>query len=418
MTWEVRILHLGLGRFHRGHQAAYYQKLADRGDFRWGVCAFSMRSTGARDEMRELKCKYDVVEWSEDGSKTSSVESIRRVGDVSADRELLRSCFESPTTELITLTVTEKGYALTAQGELDFSNPEIMHDLLNPDRPRSTIGILAWGLRLRQRSTAPGLTILSCDNLRDNGGNLKRAVRAFQEKLGWTSEASWCASHVTFPGTMVDRIVPAASAQTPAGQITTESFSQWVIADDFIGHRPPWETVGVEYVSDVRPFEDMKLRLLNAAHSLLAYGGALRGHRFVHEAVTDTELRSRIEQLFSEVVPVLEIPRGFDVTGYTRRLLERFNNSNLPHSLQQIAMDGSQKLPQRILPSIQAARDRGLPTTQLAQVISDWQEYVWQSLHGMWDLKDPLATLLQRLDRTNRANWDLDVQKLSDIHLR
>ncbi len=416
MTWESRILHLGLGRFHRAHQAVYFQRLADLGDHRWGVTAFSMRSPGARDELRQLGMSYRVVEWAGEQIEERRVESIRSCGDATEDRGLWEAAFSDPHTEVVTLTVTEKGYTLDAAGSADFNHPDLVHDLAHPMAPRSAVGIIARGLQLRHAVGAGPLTVLSCDNLRDNGGKLERAVRAFADRAGLTPQIF---AQVKFPNSMVDRIVPAAAAGQHADEIATEEFSQWVVQDDFAGERPPWERVGVEFVADVRPFEDVKLRLLNAAHSLMAYHGLLGGHEFVHQAVRDGAIRRRVITLWAEVTPLLDLPAGHDTAAYCARLLQRFDNPRLPHALAQIAADGSQKLPQRLWPSIEEARRRGLPH---AELLAAWEAWVGFSYHAIvekrWSWRDPLRPRAELIAARDVPTWSAAFRDLLPFEAR
>lgn len=411
--WETRILHLGLGRFHRAHQAVYYQKLAEMGDRRWGVTSFSMRSPEASDQMRAAHYRYPVLELGQGRERLTWIESIRGSGSVNLDRALLQWCFENPTTEIVTLTVTEKGYNRGRGGRYEASG---------------AVGILGDGLAQRRQAKAGKLSVLSCDNLRGNGQRLAGAVEDYLREAGRGADADWVNDNVTFPSTMVDRIVPALSAeQTSAFELAhklndshlvgTEFFSQWVVEDDFAGTRPPWEKVGVLFVPDVRPYEEIKLRLLNASHSLLAYEGLLRGHRYVHEAVKDPALRLALDRLHQrEVIPLLHAPQ-IDLAGYCRDMLSRFENDRLPHSLQQIAMDGTQKLPQRIFSSIHEAWKKGTPMGTLLSVASAWSEYVWRALApgSTVKLEDPLADDLRRLWDPDRARWGQNVLGLDFI---
>lgn len=387
MSWEKRILHLGLGRFHRGHQAVYYQKMKDLGDPRWGVVSMSMRSPEARDQLRKVNLKYPVLELSAKESKTTWVESIREALDFHQDFPRVLEIFQDPQLEMVTLTITEKGYDLDGAGKLDFSKSQIIQDLSHPESPKSAIGLLALGLRLRRLRDRSPLTVISCDNLRDNGKKLQHAVEEYVQKLNWLDDHLWISQKIKFPNTMVDRIVPSLRPEKVASLekdfslsenselIGTETFTQWVIEDTFAQPRPAWEKVGVEFVKEVRPYEEMKLKLLNASHSYLAYAGLNRGYQFVHEAIADKELRQNVLKLYEEVTPTLVIPSGFDLELYKKALVSRFENSQLPHQLKQIAMDGSQKLPQRIFPTIRTSAEKNLSHDVLLEVIREWIKY-------------------------------------------
>jgi mannitol-1-phosphate/altronate dehydrogenase len=279
-AWPIRILHLGLGRFHRAHQAVYYQNLFEQFGEKWGVVSFSMRSSDARDELRRAHNHYPVVQFSKDESLLQWIDVIRASYFMKEDHDQFLKAMASPDLAMVTLTVTEKAYVGTDLYEL-----------------------LYEGLRHRQAIDRP-LTVLSCDNLQENGSKVKTGVLKVARESGDASMAAWIEKSVTFPNSMVDRIVPAltpervtvlqAQFKTDNQEIlATEIFSQWVIEDRFAAARPPLEKVGVQIVSDVRPFEEVKLRLLNASHSLIAYAGLLKNYRFVHEAIHDPEIRGR-----------------------------------------------------------------------------------------------------------------------------
>ena len=388
MNFEKRILHLGLGRFHRGHQAIYYQKMTELGDARWGVTSMSMRSPEARDQMRSVNLRYPVLELNAEESKLTWVESIQMAYSAHEDFEEIMKAFLDPKLEIITLTITEKGYDLDSSGKLDLAKSNILQDLANPERPESAIGLLSLGLHQRFMAGRNPLTVISCDNVRDNGRKLHAAVESYSFKAGW-DDGLWISQKVKFPNTMVDRIVPSLlpekitalekefSLPTHSELIATEKFCQWVIENHFSMERPAWEKAGVQFVDDVRPYEEMKLKLLNASHSYLAYAGLNKGLQFIHEAIADHELRSNVLKLYEEVTPLLEIPNNFDLAAYKKDLIKRFENFKLPHQLKQIAMDGSQKLPQRIFPSLIRTEDEGLSNQVLALTVKEWMKYCY-----------------------------------------
>lgn len=397
-----RILHLGLGRFHRGHQAVYYQKSGG-----WKVTASSMRSPDERDKLREVKNHYPVLELTYDSEIITWIDCIDEALSLQEDMKRLFEVFTSPETKIVTVTVTEKGYCLDQSGKLDVANhPGIKHDLANMSTPETLIGFLAHGLQLRKEP----LTIISCDNLSENGEKLESAVFQF---LSLKRDITEIKKRVSFPNTMVDRIVPALLAEKVAelearhrlGKselIATEKFSQWVIEDKFMGERPAWK--GVEFVKDVKPFEKMKLRLLNASHSYLAYAGLNRGYQFVHEAIHDETLNSNVMNMLTlEVIPLLSVPVGFDVDSYVDQLMSRFRNYKLPHQLKQIAMDGSQKMPQRIFSSLIEAKTKKTPHSLLLQASDEWMEFLWNSREGKID--DPKADELLQEISLGKEKW-------------
>ncbi|MES2964274.1 MAG: mannitol dehydrogenase family protein [Bdellovibrionota bacterium] len=415
------ILHLGLGRFHRAHQAVYFQRLADEfNDQRWTITSFSMRTADARDAMIAVDHRYPVVETEKAETKFRWIDRIREVGALGLDRELFLSRMTDPVLEMVTLTITEKGYCLDVDGRLDLNSAEIKSDLASPEEPKSAIGALAHGLIQRFSDSSPSsrrLTILSCDNLRANGDRLQNAVIAYLEKLGRADVVAILKEHVTFPCSMVDRIVPSLSNdarkkfETEIGLvhpelIATEAFSQWVIEDRFARPRPPLDKVGVDFVKSVRAHEDMKLRLLNAAHSFLAYAGLMRGHSYVHEAAGDPELREWTRRLiFDEAGPLLGT--DIDWKSYGERVMKRFENSKLPHSLRQIAMDGSVKIPQRLLPTIEESIRSHASSPACDMAVASWIAFLHREFgpDGGHKVEDPAAQRLKRLWHPEFTKW-------------
>ncbi|MES2528935.1 MAG: mannitol dehydrogenase family protein [Bdellovibrionota bacterium] len=394
-----KILHLGLGRFHRGHQAVFYQHAGD-----WKVISSTMRSPDEKNKLKKAGLSYPVLELSHEEEKLTWIDCIEEALSLNEDLPRLLALMASPEIKIITLTVTEKGYCLNSTGELDLNHPGIQHDLKNPDHPETAIGLLSLGLSRRKES----ITVISCDNLRENGKKLKTALMTFNQSVGRSLPP------ITFPNTMVDRIVPAllpekiseleTRHQLSASElIATEKFSQWVIEDKFAGTRPDWNKVGVQFVNDVRPYEEMKLRLLNASHSYLAYAGLNRGFSFVHEAIADKTLLENVRHMMKvEVIPLLTLPSGFDIQKYTDDLIFRFRNDKLPHQLKQIAMDGSQKMPQRIFSSIHEAREANRSHDILLKVTDEWLNFLWNSREGKID--DPKASdLLSRISLGKEA---------------
>lgn len=415
------ILHLGLGRFHRAHQAVYFQRLAEEfGDTKWTITAFSMRTPDARDAMIAVDYKYPVIETDRESSRVRWIDRIKEVGCLGPDRELFLLRMADPALELVTLTITEKGYCLDVSGNLDLASPEVKADLASPEVPKTAIGALAHGLAYRFSKSADStrkLTILSCDNLRANGDRLKNAVVSFLEASGRTDVVALVREHVCFPCSMVDRIVPALSNEqrqkfeTLAGLkhpelVATETFSQWVIEDRFARPRPALDKVGAEFVRDVRAHEEMKLRLLNAAHSFMAYVGLMRGHSYVHEVMGDPELREWIEELvYEEAGPML--PSDVDWKSYADRVLSRFENSKLPHALKQIAMDGSVKIPQRILPTIEESIRSGKESPACDMAVASWISFLHRELgpDGGHAVSDPIASRLKGLWQPDQTKW-------------
>jgi fructuronate reductase len=408
---RVGIVHLGVGAFHRAHQALYLDHVLARAGGDWRILGISCRGTRVRDQLRPQDCLYTVFERSGSASQMRLVGSIADVWVAGENPGAVIDAIARDTTHLISLTITEKGYCRLPSGDdLDLQHPDIVHDLANPTHARSALGLLAEGLRERwQRRSGPA-TVISCDNLPHNGALLHRLLIQYarHRDLGL---AEWIASNVACPSSMVDRIVPAttdadicaastAMGLTDRAMVITEPFTQWIIEDRFAGARPELEIAGVQLVADVRPYEAAKLRLLNGSHSALAYLGVIAGFKFVHEAVAEPDVLAFVRHLMaSELAPTLVPTPGLDPAAYQSALLARFANPALQHRLQQIAMDGSQKLPQRL---VQPARERiacGKSFDALALAIAAWMRYaLGRTESGMtYAIDDPLAAHLKRI---------------------
>lgn len=431
---EIGIVHLGLGAFHRAHQAVYLQRHHNRhGEGPWGLCSANLRSNRTLvEQLREQQCRYSVAEYRDREQVTLREITVLRealyAGDGGAELEQLLQRMADPQTRIVTLTVTEKGYCLSpATGQLRLQDPGVIHDLAHPQAPRTAPGIVLEALRRRFQAGIPAFTVLCCDNMPDNGQRTRQAVMGLAVK--GSELALWIGQHVAFPGCMVDRIVPAMDAQAfsdlqqlgcqdPAA-VVCESFSQWVIEDHFPLGRPDWEEEGVQMVADVRPFETMKLRLLNGSHSLLAYIGLLAGHESVFEAISDADLALFIRRYMAEeATPTLDMPPGIDVAGYARDLCARFANDSLQHRLRQIAMDGSQKLPQRWLQGARQLLDAGRSIDCIALGVAAWIRYCTEPLPGREAqvIDDPLnatfADIAGRFDGTLRVDAFLDLEQV------
>lgn len=347
------VVHFGIGTFHRAHQAVVFDDAMHAGERDWAITGVSLRSASVADQMNPQGGLYTLATRSGETTDYRLVGSVRRVLVAAEDRPAVAAALASPVAQIATFTVTEKGYCRAPDGSLDL---ELAH-------PGSIHGLLRDGLARRRSAGLPGLTLLSCDNLAHNGAQLERLFLAYLDNHD-PALADWVRSTCTFPSSMVDRIVPATTeadlkaAEAVIGlrdeaHVGTEPFRQWVIEDRFAGPRPQFEDYGVEIVANVAPYEMAKLRMLNGAHSLLAYVGLAHGHEFVHQAVNDPAIRALAERLMrEEASPSIDAAPGQDLPRYASSLLERFANPLLNHRLSQIAMDGSQKLPQRWLETL------------------------------------------------------------------
>ena len=402
------IVHLGLGAFHRAHLAAYVDQCLGA-DARWGIAGVSLRSAAAREALAPQDGLYTIAIRSNEATEHRIIGALTAVLTAPEQPEAVLAALTAPGTRIVSLTITEKGYCHDpATGRLNTGHPDISADLLDEGRPRSAprsaIGWLIRALRERRAAGAPPFTLLCCDNLPANGATLRRVLLDFVAE-SQPEEVSWFEDHLACPCTMVDRIVPATTDEDRAAvsaaiglrdawPVVTEPFSQFVVEDHFPAGRPDWEGAGVTMTSDVAPFEKMKLRMLNGAHSTLAYLGCLAGDETVADAMADPAFRRLIHDLMSEeAAPTLNMPGGVDLTAYRDELLARFANRALRHRTRQIAMDGSQKLPQRLLGTIRDRLDAGAPFDRLALGVAAWMRYAaGRDEHGApIDVRDPMA---------------------------
>ncbi len=397
----IGIVHLGIGAFHRAHQAVYVDDLLAHSAGDWRILGVSLRSAGVRDQLIPQDDLYVLVEREGADERRRVIGSIADVLVAPENPQAVIDVIAAPTTHIVTLTITEKGYCHDpATGQINWEHADIVHDLAQLQTPRSAIGYLCAGIARRAETDGGPITLMSCDNLPHNGAVLRRVLTAFISHAAPTV-AGWIAANVSFPATMVDRIVPATTADDLAklearlgmadlGMVKAEPFSQWVIEDDFAGPRPPFEDVGAQMVADVRPFELAKLRMLNGSHSTIAYLGLYYGHETVDQAIADPRISSVIDALMIEAARTLPDVPGLDPVQYAEALEARFANSALQHRLAQIAMDGSQKLPQRLLGTIADLQARGIRPVAAATGVAAWMQH-FAGPH----VNDPLAAQLK-----------------------
>ncbi len=396
------IVHLGIGAFHRAHMAVYVDDLLAENPS-WGIVGASLRRPDTKEALEPQDGLYTIAVRDAEGTHPRVIGSILNVMDANTQREDLLKLMADPAIRIVSLTVTEKGYCHDpATGELDENHPDIVHDLANPAAPRSAPGMLVEALARRKAAGVPAFTVMSCDNLPSNGATAKRIVTRFAAMRD-ASLGEWVAS-VAFPSTMVDRIVPSTTdadrsevaeliGAEDAWPIMTEPFTQWVIENNFPGGRPAFERAGAQLVADVEPFEHMKLRMLNGSHSTMAYAGYLGGYEYIADVMGDPAYVRLVQGLMTEeVMPTLDMP-GTDLGAYRDQLLERFRNPALKHRTWQIAMDGSQKLPQRLLGTIRDRLAAGEGIERLALGVAAWMRYVTgvDEDGGDIDVRDPHA---------------------------
>ncbi|KFC08982.1 D-mannonate oxidoreductase [Trabulsiella guamensis ATCC 49490] len=407
-----RIVHLGFGAFHRAHQALLTDRVLNATGGDWGICEISLFSGDQlMAQLREQDHLYTVLEKGATGNQAIVVGAVHECLNAKLDSlAAIIEKFCEPQVAIVSLTITEKGYCIDpATGQLDVNQPRIVHDLENPQAPHSAPGILVEALHRRRARGLPPFTVLSCDNIPDNGHVVENAVLGMASKRS-PALATWIAENVSFPGTMVDRIVPAATEESlqeiaallgvpdPCA-ISGEPFIQWVIEDNFVAGRPEWEEAGVQMVNDVRPWEQMKLRMLNGSHSFLAYLGYLAGFQHISDCMQNADFREAARRLMlAEQAPTLSIT-GVDLTAYADSLIARFSNPALQHRTWQIAMDGSQKLPQRLLDSVRMHLARHSEWSLLALGVAGWMRYVsgTDDAGNAIDIRDPLAEKIHQL---------------------
>jgi len=403
------IVHLGIGAFHRAHMAVYVENLLQR-EPQWAIVGASLRHSDTKDALTPQDGLYTVAVRDAAGTKCQVVGSIIGILDANRERERLLDLMAHPVINIISLTVTEKGYCHDpATGRLDEKHPDIIHDLEAPQNPISAPGLIVAAIDRRRKAGVPPFTVMSCDNLPSNGKTTARVITRFAEMRSGEL-ADYVRSHVAFPSTMVDRIVPATTDadrhlvsellhMDDAWPVVTEPFTQWVIEDNFPSGRPPFQEVGAHVVADVEPYERMKLRLLNGAHSTLAYLGYLAGHQFVAEAMEAPGFGPLVRSMMTEeVIPTLHMP-GVDLSRYRDDLLGRFANPALQHRTWQIAMDGTQKLPQRLLGTIRDRLQARQSINRLSLGVAAWMRYITgiDEKGKPIDVRDPLAKRLRAM---------------------
>lgn len=400
------IVHFGPGAFHRAHQGDYVDRLL-REDPRWGIAAVSLRSAATVEALRRQQGRYTLaILDAETGFRTLAAHTrFFGPGEPGGVRAQLRD----PAVRIVSSTVTEKGYCLGGDGVLDLGHPDIARDLADPDHPASIVGWLALGLRDRRDAGIAPFTPLCCDNMASNGRKLRAAVVAFAGRIE-PNLADWIAGEAAFPDAMVDSITPAtgdslralvrARGLDDAIPVSREAYAAWVIEDVLPPGSPDFAAAGAVLAADVGAWEKAKLRILNGAHSTLAYLGLLLGHDTVAEAMGDAALAGFVETLIRrDVLPSLA-PSPLDLDAYAGEILARFRNPAIGHKLSQIAWDGSQKLPYRLLDTIEDALAVGRPVARLAVPVAAWIAFVAQQARHGAAIVDPLATALEEAGRS------------------
>ena len=410
------IVHLGIGAFHRAHQAMFTDAVLASGDLSWGIVGAGIISADMKNALAPQDFLYTLAEMGADGEKVRVIGSLVGVFGGPEDAAALLSKMSQASTRIVSITVTEKGYYLDlATGKLQLQAPAIAADLKSPASPQTILGLIVQALKARRAAGVLPFTVLSCDNLPNNGKLAKAAVLAFAREVD-AELATWIEANVRFPCTMVDRITPAttdadrahvtaAIGMDDAWPVVTEEFVQWVIEDEFTMGRPDWTIAGAVFSDEIERWENMKLRCLNGSHSTLAYLGQLTGRETVAEAMQLPLITGILDPLWLEIRAVLEAPKGVDTAAYVESLKQRYRNPALKHRTAQIASDGSQKLPQRLLAPLRERIAKGLPSPMIATAIAAWMHYAVKIAHtpdGV--LNDPLAAeILAQAKRSSEA---------------
>jgi mannitol 2-dehydrogenase len=411
LSTKAGILHIGVGNFHRAHLAYYTNLLLNNKDQNeWGICGVCMLPSDEKTfkNLSSQNLDYTLTVCGRDGKNEvyqigSLIELLWAVEDPGAVLDKIAD----PTIKVITLTITEGGYNLDKKtNEFNLLDEKIIHDLENPAQPTTVFGFVAEGLRRRKDTGAGGITILSCDNLQHNGNTAKAAFMAFiaaQDK----DLALWAELNVTFPNSMVDRITPATTPEDilrlnkesgidDKAPVYCEDFIQWVIEDNFIAGRPAWETVGVEFTNDVTAYENMKLSLLNASHTLLSYPSFLLGYRKVDEAMSDKDVLQYITEFMElDITPNVPAPEGIDLQEYKQTLVERFANKSVSDQLSRLCFDGVSKFPVYIIPNLAKMIKNGQDLNRVAFLIAAYRHYLKyekDDLQNSYQIAEPWLT--------------------------
>lgn len=417
---KTKIVHLGFGAFHRAHQAVFTDILAAEHNSDWGYCEVNL--IGGEKQIEDLKAQdylYSICEMSYDDWSTRIIGVAKEALHADVDGiEKVLNVMTSPEIAIVSITVTEKGYCyLPSTASIDKNHPMIQHDLQNPNQPKTVPGVLVAALKIRKEQGLQPFTVMSCDNMPENGHVTRNVVLALAKELD-ADLADWIEQNVTFPSTMVDRIVPAVTPETmtkiqkqlggiedPAG-VAGEPFKQWVIEDNFVAGRPEWQKAGAELVNDVLPYEEMKLRMLNGSHSFLAYLGYLAGYQHIDECMQDPNyVKAARHLMINEQSTTLRV-KGVDLEAYADSLLNRYRNTGLKHRTWQIAMDGTLKLPQRMLDSVRFHLANNTPFDCLALGVAGWMRYVSgkDDAGQTIEVSDPSVAKLQEIVANSEDN--------------
>ncbi len=425
---KAGIVHIGIGAFHRGHQAVFTDDAMANSGGDWRIIGVSLRSPSVSEQLNPQDGLYTVSAKFNGQFDTRLIGAIEKVLVAPHDPSVVIATIASAQTKIVTLTVTEKGYHYNMSTHaLAHNSADIQHDIDNPNSPVSMPGFLVAACAKRMHNKGGKLTVISCDNLPDNGQVARKVVLDLAAKIQ-PDVVDWIAQNVGFCNSMVDRIVPAVTDQDKQSMqevlglqdeamISTETFKQWVIEDNFYTEIPDWGSAGALIVKNVEAYEKLKLRTLNGAHSALAYMGVLLGYKWIHEAIADPVLLALIQQLMqNESGPSLSSPVNFDLASYQRQTLARFQNNEIQYATQQVAMDGSQKMVQRIFTPLadNLAANKPKDTSILTAVVAAWLIYLRgeDEQGNRFEISDPMAELLHRIAQTKKQSTETCVNAL------
>ncbi|MGF6330484.1 mannitol 2-dehydrogenase [Pseudomonas sp. BS3782 TE3695] len=409
------IAHIGVGGFHRAHQAYYTDALMNTGEaLDWAICGVGLRAEDrrARNDLKEQDYLFTLLELGDsDDAEVRVIGALRDMLLAEDSAEALIDKLADPDIRIVSLTITEGGYCIDdSNGEFMAHLPQIQHDLAHPNAPQTVFGFLCAALATRRAAGTPAFTLMSCDNLPHNGAVTRKALLAFAA-LRDADLRDWIERHVSFPNAMVDRITPMTSTEhrlqladkhavDDAWPVVCEPFVQWVLEDKFVNGRPAWEKVGVQFTDDVTPYEEMKIKLLNGSHLALTYLGFLKGYRFVHETMNDPLFVCYMRAYMDlDVTPQLASVPGIDLTEYKNTLVARFSNQAIADQLERVCSDGSSKFPKFTVPTINCLIADGQETKRAALVVAAWALY----LKGVdengqtYAIPDPRAAFCQAL---------------------
>lgn len=422
------IVHFGTGNFHRAHQAMYCDKMLSQGYTHWGITGISLRSPAVRDNLAPQNFLYtqatlgesDTFEEDHNQKEHNEKEQIlsnknpyRIIGSIQnilvapENPHAVVNLVAHSQTQVVTSTITEKGYGLL-NGEINVEHPDFIQDLKSLEAPQTIYGYLAAALTIRCSAHGTALTVLCCDNIQSGGDHLRKGVNILLTQHN-PETLSWVNNKVSFSSSMVDRVTPITNDKLKndvseklklidAAPVAAEPFTQWIIEDNFAGERPPFDRAGAIFVKDITPFEQIKLRFLNAGHSILAVLGYLSGDNFVHEALQRPAIAKFTEQaLKHNALPVASVPEGMNGENYIDEVLKRFRNSKLPYAVLQVGTDSSLKIQQRWLPTVDDAITQGNDTRYMAFALASWVVFIHKALLNN-DLNDPLHESFARVD--------------------